>query len=468
MGEILLSPPAREIVMPRTAEEYRCDFNFTIECVNIYSRSSGLGCFALDSRGKILYESGLGCGSCGICDAAEVKGARYHKFDSGAVSEKSSFGDKHILTCPMGLYLFSSPVFGAGGSVSDIAAGPFLMTDPDDFIAYDLRRRMYPGGDQLERVSELMRDIPNITPGKVNALSNMLSLMAGFIRGSLTTGRQPEGGGASVSEGEVIGSRISGGISNDTEDGWDEGNLPEYPVKTEKRLLASITESDRPKARKLLNELLGHILFCSGGDLDRIKSEAYDLLVLISRGAIDAGVSANKALGINRGFWREAGAIGNIDELCVLLAGVMNQHIDCIFSLSRKKNIKDINRALQYIWRNYSNRITLEDAAKTVYLSPSYFCKVFQKSTGCSFNTYLNRLRIEKSKQLFLQYGLRIADIVDMVGFVDPSYFTKVFKRITGVSPTHFRRAIEESAPPVRYTNVVKIHFQGGNEHVGA
>jgi AraC-like DNA-binding protein len=441
--------------MPQTALEYHCDIKFTLECVNVYSRSSGLGCFALDSRGEILYESGLGCGSCGICDAAEVESAQCHKFDSGAASERSSFGDKHILTCPMGLYLFSSPVFGEGGSVSDIAAGPFLMTDPDDFIAHDLRQRMSPGGDNLERVSKLMRDIPNITPGKVNALSNMLSLMAGFIRSSLTTGRQPEGGGASVSEGEVIGSQISSYIFNDIEGGREETNLPEYPVKTEKRLLASITESDRPKARKLLNELLGHILFCSGGDFDKIKSETYELLVLISRGAIDVGVSANKALGINRRFWREARAIGNIDELCVLLADVMNQHIDCIFSLSHKKNIEDINKAVRYIWQNYPHKITLEDAAKTVYLSPSYFCKVFQKSMGCSFNTYLNRLRIEKSKQLLLQYDLRIADIVSMVGFEDQSYFTKVFKRIAGVSPTHFRRAIEESAARARFANVV-------------
>ncbi|MDR1471855.1 MAG: helix-turn-helix domain-containing protein [Synergistaceae bacterium] len=438
--------------MPQTVKEYHCDFKFALECVNVYSRSTGLGCFILNSDGEILYESGLGCGSCGVCVAARVDRPKHQKFDAGVSIEKGCFGDKHISACRMGLYRFSSPVFGGGGNISYIAAGPFLMTDLDDFIAYDLRQKMSLGDVELERAAKRMRDVPIITPGRVNALSNMLSLMAGFIRSSVTTSQSLE---ADAEASEVIQGQISDYIFSDIGEDKEARDLPEYPVKTEKRLLASITDSDKPKAQRLLNELLGHILFCSGGDFDRIKSETYELLVLISRGAIEVGVSANRAFGINRKFWREAQATKNIDELCMLLSDVMNQYIDCIFSLSHKKNIEDINKAVQYIWQNYSNKITLEDAAKTVYLSPSYFCKLFQKRVGCNFNVYLNRLRIEKSKQLLLQYDLRIADIVSMVGFEDQSYFTKVFKRIAGVSPTHFRRAIGESAASARYVNVV-------------
>jgi AraC-like DNA-binding protein len=232
-------------------------------------------------------------------------------------------------------------------------------------------------------------------------------------------------------------------------------NFSEYPVKTEERLLASITGSDKPRAQKQLNELLGHILFCSGGDFELMKAETYELLVLISRGAINVGVSANRAFGINYGFWREAQSMGSIDEFCISISHVINQYLDCIFSLSQRKNIDDINKAIRYIWQNYQNKITLEDAARSVYLSPSYFCKIFQRTVGCSFSVYLNRLRIEKSKQLLLRSDLRIADIVSMVGFEDQSYFTKVFKRVCGVSPTHFRKAIGESITDAGYVNVV-------------
>jgi AraC-like DNA-binding protein len=254
---------------------------------------------------------------------------------------------------------------------------------------------------------------------------------------------------------EITRSHRFGHSFNNPDGGKEIKNFSEYPVKTEKRLLASIIDSDKPRAQKQLNELLGYILFSSGGDFERMKAETYELLVLISRGAINVGVSANRAFGINYGFWCEAQSIGDIDEFCISLSQVINQHLNCIFSLSQKKNIEDINKAIRYIWQNYQNKITLEDAARTVYLAPSYFCKVFQRTVGCNFSVYLNRLRIEKSKQLLLRDDLRIGDIVSMVGYEDPSYFTKVFKRICGVSPTHFRKAIEESAADASYVKVV-------------
>jgi AraC-like DNA-binding protein len=361
--------------------------------------------------------------------------------------EKGCFGDRRISSCPKGLYYFSAPIPGCGGGIANIAAGPFLMTDIDDFLEHDFKRKRPLGTSRLRQAERCLREVPSIAPGKVNALSNLLSLMAGFIRSSF-----------SDIDSDVPRSfrwPAQGQDASAADDGKEAADLPEYPVKSEKRLLASILDSDKPKAQKNLNELLGHILFCSGGDFDLMKSKTYELLVLISRGAIDVGVPADKAFSINRRFWRDAQTIGNMDELCVSLSEVMNRYIDCIFTLSHKKNLDDINKAVQYIWQNYSNKITLEDAAKTVYLSPSYFCRVFQKTVGCNFNMYLNRIRIEKSKQLLLRYDLRIADIVSMVGFEDHSYFTKVFKRIAGVSPTHFRRAVEECVGVARYANVV-------------
>ncbi|MFQ7004716.1 MAG: hypothetical protein ACLRRT_14260 [Ruthenibacterium lactatiformans] len=44
---------------------------------------------------------------------------------------------------------------------------------------------------------------------------------------------------------------------------------------------------DRDGARRLLNEPLGAILFVDGGDMELVKSRLYELLVLISRTAIE-------------------------------------------------------------------------------------------------------------------------------------------------------------------------------------
>jgi two-component system response regulator YesN len=84
-------------------------------------------------------------------------------------------------------------------------------------------------------------------------------------------------------------------------------------------------------------------------------------------------------------------------------------------------------------------KVTLDEVAACVYLSPSYFSKVFKQEMEMSFNTYLNYIRIEMSKKLLSDPSIAIVDISNLVGFEDQSYFSKVFKKMTGLSPKKFR-----------------------------
>lgn len=101
-----------------------------------------------------------------------------------------------------------------------------------------------------------------------------------------------------------------------------------------------------------------------------------------------------------------------------------------------------IFRAMHYIRNHYSN-ISLADVAAAVNLNPTYFSNCFKKATGQSYSTYLNKIRIEKSKQLLIE-GDSIAEIAQQVGFSDQSYFTNVFKKIEGISPNRWKNAQEK------------------------
>ena len=100
-----------------------------------------------------------------------------------------------------------------------------------------------------------------------------------------------------------------------------------------------------------------------------------------------------------------------------------------------------IHQSIQYLNTHYNEHITLEDMARKVYLSPSYFSRIFKKETGISFSSYLNRVRIEHSKELLRHQNLRLTDIALLSGFEDQSYFTKVFKKVTGTTPLHYRES---------------------------
>ena len=95
---------------------------------------------------------------------------------------------------------------------------------------------------------------------------------------------------------------------------------------------------------------------------------------------------------------------------------------------------------MQFIQLNFASKITLEDAARHVYLSPTYLSRVFKQEAGVSFTHFLNNVRVEKSKKLLAMTDMRLAEIALSCGFEDQSYYTKVFKAFTGMTPQTYRR----------------------------
>ena len=107
---------------------------------------------------------------------------------------------------------------------------------------------------------------------------------------------------------------------------------------------------------------------------------------------------------------------------------------------SRKRNT--IEKAIDFINKNYSRPITLIDVSEDVMLNPSYFSKLFKESMGTSFNRYLTQFRLNKAKELMSDPTFRIKEIADLVGYDDVRYFIKVFKSYTGLSPNIYKEQI--------------------------
>ncbi|MGL6221188.1 MAG: helix-turn-helix domain-containing protein, partial [Lacrimispora sphenoides] len=67
-------------------------------------------------------------------------------------------------------------------------------------------------------------------------------------------------------------------------------------------------------------------------------------------------------------------------------------------------------------------------------------CRVFKKYKGTSPIEYFTKLKIEKAKELMIQFpDLSLRKISESLGFNDVYYFSKVFKKITGIAPSEMR-----------------------------
>ena len=93
-----------------------------------------------------------------------------------------------------------------------------------------------------------------------------------------------------------------------------------------------------------------------------------------------------------------------------------------------------------YIQTHYKDALSTKMLALKFGLVPSYLSKLFQDYKGLTPNHYIQEMRIGKAKELLVNcQGMMTKDIALMIGYTDPSYFSKVFKKSTGVYPSEYR-----------------------------
>ena len=99
-----------------------------------------------------------------------------------------------------------------------------------------------------------------------------------------------------------------------------------------------------------------------------------------------------------------------------------------------------LENVFNYVFNNYHEDITVEDAAKVSGYAKEYFCKIFKEFTNESFHQFLNRVRVDQAQFLITNSSLSISEIANTVGVKSDSVFRSVFKKFTNFSPTEYRK----------------------------
>ncbi|MBB6732093.1 response regulator transcription factor [Cohnella zeiphila] len=105
-----------------------------------------------------------------------------------------------------------------------------------------------------------------------------------------------------------------------------------------------------------------------------------------------------------------------------------------------------MRRIGDYIERHYREELTVELLAEQAGITPNYFSHLFKKEFGIAFKEHVNRLRVNRAKELLESTNLLVYEIGQRVGYANYAYFIQVFKKLEGYSPSELRKkaAIEE------------------------
>mgnify|MGYP006288397587 FL=1 len=424
--------------------QHSYDFDLTLaeKAVKDYAAATGIYCTLIDGNGEPVIDGEDDSGMCRFCSLAvgNRQGESlscYHAHRYGSY-QAERFGGKYTFFCPLGLIHWVSPIMVQGVMQAALLAGPILLEEKEEFFLDFIRKHRVPKDEVLE-LRHSLDEVPMLAHGRVQALSDILMLVADDIsrrtaealrERTVPEGDQDEERDESLYSYLPLLKSMGGGIEGD-----------QYPLDKEKELLQYISAGDKEGARSALNEILGHVFFSRATNFDVIKARVLELVVMLSRAALEGGASVDEIFGLNYKYINQIHDFGSVDQLAMWLSRIMIRFSDCVFDLKDVKHVDVIYKALEFIKKNYMNKISLADVAEVAHISPSYFSKIFKEEMGCNFNTYLNEVRVTMSKRLLLDDSISLVDIAFLTGYEDQSYFSKVFKKMTGVSPGKYRES---------------------------
>lgn len=103
---------------------------------------------------------------------------------------------------------------------------------------------------------------------------------------------------------------------------------------------------------------------------------------------------------------------------------------DNAWNAGSEKTVKEIT---DYIEQHFLEKISLNTLAQTMYLSPSYICRLFKEELGDTPIHYIIQKRMNYARTLLeTNPSITIKNVASFAGYDDIYHFSKVFKKFYG------------------------------------
>lgn len=100
---------------------------------------------------------------------------------------------------------------------------------------------------------------------------------------------------------------------------------------------------------------------------------------------------------------------------------------------------KKIGNIFDFLLKNYTRQISLEEISEYANMNKSAFCRYFKKSANKTFTQALNEIRIGFACKEIIYSNKTIAEISFFCGYENVTYFNRIFKQIKKRTPMEYR-----------------------------
>ncbi len=122
------------------------------------------------------------------------------------------------------------------------------------------------------------------------------------------------------------------------------------------------------------------------------------------------------------------------------------------------RNLSILKDMLSFIHKNYAEKVTLDDIARSGSVSKSTCLVIFKKYLQDTPTNYLIGYRLKQAIKLLQADELNVTEIAFEVGFGGVSYFAETFRKYYGYSPSEYRSKMSRRICSDTYKEVEKNH----------
>ena len=161
---------------------------------------------------------------------------------------------------------------------------------------------------------------------------------------------------------------------------------------------------------------------------------------LASRSAIRGGVDTEEALSLSDSYIRKCEIMSTADQILNLQYRMI---LDYTSRVEKERLGKSPSRLVtevaRYVRKNVSGRTSVEDMARTMFISRTHLAKRFKEETGKTLTDYILTEKTEEAKRLLKHTDKSLSAISEYLGFSSQSHFARVFKKYAGITPSEYR-----------------------------
>lgn len=205
-------------------------------------------------------------------------------------------------------------------------------------------------------------------------------------------------------------------------------------------LIGYIQAAKRNQMAEMLHELEGKLYSCDE-DIPQIKLFLTDLYLSIKEKIFHLYHNADIPFPSNAEIIEFINDKYYLYEIVLFFTEQFEMIIRTIGNPSSESVMDDI---IHYIEHNYMDNIKLENIAPLFGYNSSYLGKIFTKKVGQGFNVFVDKIRIEHSKDLLVNSSLKVYEIAEKVGYRNVDYFHTKFKKYVKQSPAEYRKQMRQ------------------------